>query len=521
MPSLTALARLFTAALLGALFHAGAASAAELGKPVPFSFETLTDRARGLAAKPYQPTPVQAAEVLEEIDYDAHWKIAFRPERTLEVVPGVPVQMFHLGRYFKEPVALYQLEGGMAREILYSPDYYDKPADSPARRLPGDVGFAGFRVMRADLKTDWISFLGASYFRTDGASRQYGQSARGLAIDTGLSTPEEFPRFSAFWLGGPEREGDTMTIYALLESKSVVGAYRMALRNAEGAGQVIDVDERLFFRNKVERLGIAPMTSMFWYSESNRPTALDWRPEVHDTDGLALISRDGERIWRPLQNPSEIRTSSFVAPDVRGFGLAQRDRSFENYQDDGVFYNRRPSVWIEPLKPFGEGAVQLVEIPTDDEIYDNIVAYFAPAKVPEAGESAEFSYRMHWGDRQPFHDAGAIVVATRAGQGGVPGQPRPQGQIKMVIEFEGPSLEGLTREDGVEGVVELSSGEPINPYVLPVVGTPRWRLVFDAKLPETGIIEGRAYLKTDKDVLTETWLGQISRHQLHRGNAAN
>ncbi|ADZ68668.1 glucan biosynthesis protein D [Polymorphum gilvum SL003B-26A1] len=492
--------------------HAGELATVR-GAPEPFGFELLVDKARALAAKAYAEPRVRAAETLEKIDYDAHWKIRFRPEETVMIGETAPVQFFHTGRYFKTPVRLYQVEGGQAREILYNPRYFEMPEDSPARDLPADIGFAGFRVMRGDLKTDWISFLGASYFRTDGQSRQYGQSARGLALDTGLSRPEEFPRFTDFWLAGPEKDGDTLTIYALLDSPSVAGAYKMSLRNADGEGQVIGINSRLFFRAPVERLGIAPLTSMYWYSETNRSVGLDWRPEVHDTDGLAIVTAEGERIWRPLNNPEALRTSTFLASNLKGFGLAKRDREFENYQDDGVFYDRRPSVWIEPLEPFGEGAVQLVEIPTDDEIFDNIVAYFLPKDLPEAGSEKRFHYRMHWTDRHPVETGGALTVATRVGQGGVPGQPRPADQIKVVIDFKGPALDGLTRDDGVVPVVELSRGEPINPYLLPVVGTDRWRLVFDARVADHDPIEARAYLKTDTDVLTETWLGQIS-HEL-------
>ncbi|MXN65090.1 glucan biosynthesis protein D [Stappia sp. GBMRC 2046] len=503
-----AAARLCVAGFISAVAVLPAASV-ELGERQAFSFDLLAERAKGLAEEPYEPAKIRASEALEAIDYDAHWKIVFDKEHTVDIADGVPVQMFHMGRYFKEPVKLHLVEGGNARELLYSPDYFDMPEDSPARKLPDDIGFAGFRVMRKDLKTDWISFLGASYFRTDGASRQYGQSARALSIDTGLASPEEFPRFSEFWLGGAEEDGATMTIYALLESRSVVGAYRMELQNRDGEGQIVDVDARLFFREKVERLGIAPLTSMYWYSEANRPSAADWRPEVHDTDGLAILAGNGERIWRPLNNPKIIRTSSFYVGDVKGFGLAQRDREFENYQDDGVFYNRRPSVWIEPLKPFGKGMVQLVELPTDDEIYDNIVAYWSPEKMPEKGDALEFSYRMRWADAHPQAGAGSRVVATRIGQGGVPGQPRPKGQAKVVLDFEGEALKGLGREDGLEPLVELSRGEPINPYLLPVVGTDRWRLIFDAKIEGSEPVEARVYLKRGEDVLSETWLGQL------------
>ncbi|MBN9672085.1 glucan biosynthesis protein [Roseibium aggregatum] len=509
---------LLLAGLFFGLAFSLAAHASDLaglrGESEPFSFEVLIDRARDTAAHPYQPGEVRAAETLETIDYDAHWKIRFKSAETVEIAPGVPLQFFHLGRYFKEPVRLHEVADGTSREILYSPDYFSMPEDSPGKRLPSDIGFAGFRVMREDLETDWISFLGASYFRTDGQSRQYGQSARALAIDTGLSKAEEFPRFTEFWFE-PSASGDaTLVVYALLDSPSVAGAYKMTMKNEDGEGQVIDVDSHLFFRNEVERLGIAPLTSMFWYSESNRLKGRDWRPEVHDTDGLAMIGESGEQIWRPLNNPSGLRTSSFQAHNVQGFGLAQRDRVFDHYQDDGIFYDKRPSVWIEPKEAFGGGAVQLVEIPTDDEIYDNIVAYFMPETLPKAGEERHFAYRMHWRDRHPLPDSGAQVVATRTGPGGVPGQPRPQEQIKVVLDFEGKSLAGMTREDGIEPVVELSTGDVINPYVLPVVGTERWRLVFDAKTSGAEPIEARVYLRNGDDVLSETWLGQISGEML-------
>ncbi len=488
----------------------------KLGPAEPFTFDTLIGRARALADKPYEAPEVRAADTLEKIDYDAHWKIRFKASETLAITPDAPVQFFHPGRYFKEPVKIYEVEGAKAREVLYSPDAFEMPDDSPARALPRDIGFAGFRIMRPDLKTDWISYLGASYFRTDGQSRQYGQSTRGLAIDTGLSTPEEFPRFSAFWLAPPEEDGQTIVIYALLNSPSVAGAYKMALTHKDGKGQIIDVDTRLFFRKQVERLGVAPLTSMYWYSETNRATARDWRPEVHDTDGLAILAGNGERIWRPLNDPTTVRTSTFSAPDVKGFGLAQRDRAFANYQDDGVFYDKRPSVWIEPLRPFGAGAVQLVEIPTDDEIFDNIVAYWTPAKTPEAGTELSLAYRMTWADRHPTPESGSQVVATRVGQGGVPGQPRPGDQIKVVLDFEGPAVKGLTQKSGVEPVVELSTGKPINVYALPVVGTDRWRLVFDAKTPEHDPIEARVYLRRGDDVISETWLGQLSHDLVAR-----
>jgi glucans biosynthesis protein len=253
--------------------------------------------------------------------------------------------------------------------------------------------------MREGLQPDWISFLGAAYFRTDGPDAQYGLSARALAIDTGLGIPEEFPRFTEFYVeDGPEHGADTI-IYALLDGPSVAGAYRMAASNDDG--QIIDISSALYFREPVERLGIAPMTSMYWYSESAPVKGFDWRPEIHDSDGLALATGTGESIWRPLNNPDVNITSAFVDPNIRGFGLLQRDRDFDHYQDDGVFYDRRPSVWIEPQGDWGPGEVQLVELANTDEIFDNIVAYWQPAELPVAGTEMNFDYRMYWGRGLP------------------------------------------------------------------------------------------------------------------------
>ncbi len=485
-----------------------------LGAPQPFTFDDLVERARDLAAKPYRPPEIVAPKVLDRIDYTAHWKIRFRNAATV-TPPGTDakVQFFHPGRYFREPVAIHLRQDGIAREVLYSESFYEIPADSPAHDLPPGVGFAGFRVMRPGLGPDWVSFLGASYFRADGPFVQYGLSTRGLAIDTGLSTPEEFPRFSAFWLGAPEDPGDQLGVWALLESASVVGAYRFGLRRGSpGAPSFVTTRARLFFRDAVERLGIAPLTSMYWYSQRDRIVADDWRPEVHDSDGLAIATGWGERIWRPLMNPDVTRTSSYVDADPQGFGLIQRDRRFESYEDDGAFYNRRPSAWVEPLARWGAGAVQLVEIPTKDETFDNVVAYWSPERQPQAGDTLSLDYRLHWVDRDPLPATVASVWSTWQGQGGRPGQPIPEGIDKMVIDFEGDALDGLDADSGVEPVVEARNGRVVAGLVAtwPVADTGRWRLSFDfASDPHASDpVEIRAWLRLNGDAITETWLGQ-------------
>lgn len=481
------------------------ASALRLGEAQPFDFEWLNGIAKQLADEPYAAQEVHAKDLLDKIDFDAHQKIRFKNDSSLWADgPGAwPVQFFHPGRYFKESVDIHVVRDGEARQVLYTPELFDMPEGHIARALPDDTGFAGFRIMEPGMKSDWVSFLGAAYFRSAGALDQYGLSARGVAIDTATPRPEEFPRFTQFWLE-PGAEGK-QTVYALMDGPSITGAYRMVMHKDKGV--VMDITSALHTRKPIGRLGIAPLTSMFWFSETNRPQSADWRPEIHDSDGLAIWTGGGERIWRPLNNPSVVKTSSFLDKNPKGFGLLQRDRDFENYQDDGVFYEKRPSVWVEPLGDWGEGSVQLLEIPTDDEIHDNIGAYWVPREPVAPGREFTFSYRLHWLADEPY-PAGGHVIATRMGKGGVPGQPRPKGLNKFVIDFAGGKLSDFDKSDDVEPVVEASRGEIIKPYAIRPVGTDRWRAVFDIAATGSDPVELRCYLRLNGEALTETWVYQ-------------
>jgi periplasmic glucans biosynthesis protein len=480
----------------------------DLGVPFKFDFDWLQGTARLLAQEPYQEPQIRNGDILETIDYDAYQQIRPLPERSLWQSGGgaFPVQLFHLGRNFKLPVGIYVVVDGEAREVLYSPDYFDFGDTGLADKLPDDLGFAGFRVMDAGgAATDWLAFLGAAYFRSSGELDQYGLSARAVAIDTAQPWPEEFPRFTKFWLEPQAPGSDRIVIYALMDGPSLTGAFRMDCRN--DGPVVMDVQAQLFARKDIERMGIAPMTSMYWFGENDRRSADDWRPEIHDSDGLSIWNGAGERLWRPLLNPPIVRTNSFVDHNPKGFGLLQRDRAFHNYEDDGVFYDRRPSVWVEPAGDWGPGVVQLVEIPTDDEIHDNIVAYWVPDEPVTAGSEWSFGYRLYWVDQEPFPpEQAARVIHTRLGNGGVPGQPRPANTRKFVIDFEGGPLEKLAKQDEVVPVVTTSRGTIDNVYALQIVGTKRWRAFFDLQVEGGGPVNLRCYLRHDDYPLSETWL---------------
>jgi len=501
------------AGLAGASLMGGAPAPAwpteaPLGPPHPFAFEEVKRRARTLAGSPYGRLPAPPAALTRAIDYDAFSQIAYKASATLwGQAPGDRgVRFFPLGKPAPTPVEISIVSAGEARAVLYSPDLFDAPTASPFHGLGAQAGFAGFKLITADPQTDWLAFLGASYFRAADPFNQYGLSARGVTIDTAAPSPEEFPLFRAFWIDAPA--SGPIVIFALLDGPSLTGAFRMT--HARGPfGLIQDIEAELNFRLAVPRLGLAPLTSMYWYGASDRAPGDDWRPQIHDSDGLAMWTGAGERIWRPLANPPRVITNAFLDRNPRGFGLMQRDRVFADYQDDGVFYDRRPSAWVEPVGDWGPGAVRLVEIPTRGESDDNIVAFWTPAAAPTAGRSLSFRYRLHWTDGQPTPTGVAGVIATRSGRGGRPGQPVPSGRRKIVVDFAGGALAGLSRGSGVTAVAQSSRGEIEDVSCYPVVGTETWRLMFDIAAPPGPPIDLRAYLKRGPSALTETWIGQI------------
>jgi glucans biosynthesis protein len=504
--------RLFLAALSAAMLppraFAALSSAIRLGPPKDFSYAALVARAKKNATQPYKAPESQAAEIIKGIDFDASQKIKFRADHALWPAGPQPVSFFHLSRYSNEPVVLHELADGKAREILYGPDYFDYGASGLDPTALAKLGFSGFRVMDGTKKpTDWLAFQGASYFRSSGQEEQYGASARGIAINTAAATAEEFPRFSEFWL---DDNGPVISIYALLDGPSITGAYKFDAMKNENKAVVMNCHCDLFFRTDISRLGVAPLTSMYWYGENERRKAADWRPEIHDNDGLALWTGKGERIWRPLVNPPQVMTNSFADNNPKGFGLIQRDRDFANYQDDGAFYNKRPGIWVEPKGNWGAGAVQLVEIPTEDETHDNIVAYWRPDRDIHGGDSLTFDYRLYWQDKEPaFPKNIAMAVATRLGRGGIPGaNPWPRDKFKFVVDFTGGPLMQMQQRYDVTPVVTASRGKIDNAHVIKVVGTDRWRALFDLQVEGAQPVDLRMYLKLGNKTLSETWLYQ-------------
>ncbi len=485
----------------------GALSAAARPGGARFSWAWLQQEAATRARRPYSPPPPPTAGI-DKVDYDALNLIHYKASATRLKGAEGGVRFFPVNRIQPTPVAIHLVDNDVATPFVYSPAMFDMPATGPLAALGDKGGLSGFRAMNASGESDWLAFAGASYFRTAGALDQYGLSARGLAIDTGGPDTEEFPVFTQFWLG--KAADGALLVDALLEGPSVVGAFRFVNRK-QADGIVQDVEVSLHLRKDVARLGLAPLTSMFWYDQSSRAQASDWRPEIHDSDGLLIWNGKGERIWRPLGNAPRAITNSFADRTPRGFGLLQRDRVFDHYQDDGVFYEKRPSAWVEPRGDWGAGAVTLVELPTDTETNDNIVACWVPAAPARAGRQYHYAYRLRWIAGEPIGGGGpARVIDTWRGAGGRPGHAAIKGTTKLVADFQGAGLAGLTRDSGVTPDLIVGHARTDNVAAYPVVGrTDVWRVMADVTPTGGDPVDLRVVLRRGGKALSEVLVVQM------------
>jgi periplasmic glucans biosynthesis protein len=472
-----------------------------------FGFDDIAARAHELALAPYKAPVSQLSAELRDLDYDAYRDIRFRPDHALWRADKLPFELmfFPTGRGFQDAVRVNTIEGNAVKRLEVDPAMFDYGRNKfDAAKLRG-IGFAGFRVHypinRPGYRDEIAVFLGASYFRAVGKDQVYGLSARGLAVDTGAANGEEFPRFSEFWIERPRSGATTLTIYGLLDSKRVTGAYKFIV--APGTDTVMTVTARVFPRDASPMLGIAPLNTMFAFGE-NQPGHDDYRPEVHDSDGLSIQTGDGEWIWRPLVNPKRLLVTSFVATNPRGFGVMQRDRAPASYEDPEALYERRPSLWIEPIGAWGKGRVELVQIPTPDETNDNIVAYWVPDQAPVAAKPLDFSYRMRWQMAGQTPTGKGWVVQTRRGRGYV---RQPDGDLNFVVDFDGPPLRALAADAKPEAFVEVGVNAELrerNLFRNPVSGA--WRMTVRVKRADaTKPIEMRAAIKQAQNTLTETW----------------
>lgn len=474
-------------------------------------FEKISEAAKKLSQEAFSPPNSEKLKPWFNISYDEYQKIRFKTSKSIwRGESDFELQMFHAGFLYNFPVAINSIEGCKSTPINFSPEYFTYPS-SVDKLDKKNVGFAGFRIhypLHTNTYKDELGvFLGATYFKFLGRTQKYGLSARGLAVDTASTKGEEFPIFREFWLEKPPANQQKIVVYALLDSKSLSGAYRFEFYPKDQS--ILEVKIKLFPRNKVTELGIAPLTSMFFYGENSKSHFDDFRPEVHDSDGLLIHNASDEWIWRPLGTRERLEISSFFDSSTKGFGLIQRDLQFASFQDLQALYHKRPSYWIEPIGNWPSGRVVLVEIPTNTETNDNVVAYWDSDQDTEKDRPIELQYRMtSLLSTSHLHNLGK-VFSTRIGHGLTPGSSAngfsDNRTKKFILDFNGGSLPLLAEDQPVEALVSSSSGIIENIIVQRNDEIGGWRLFFNFTPEGEKTSDIRAFLRLRSETLTETW----------------
>jgi glucans biosynthesis protein len=477
-------------------------------EPGTFAFDAVIARARAAAGSPYSRPLMKMSEPFADLKYDQFRAIRFRDDKRFfaDADRGFRMDLMPPGLSFQDRIEINLVSNGVASPIPFTtdvfafhPDYFPYPDGRAPSGLAADMGYSGIRLRHPinspGVWDDFAVFQGASYFRAVAHDTFYGLSARGLAVGTGGPDPEEFPIFTAFWVYEPQPGDRVLRVSALLDSDSVTGAFDFAIQ--PGTRTVMTVRSVLFPRREIAALGIAPLTSMYFFGPERRAGVDDFRDAVHDSDGLRIVNGRGERLWRPLRNPGQLETSAFSDDSPRAFGLIQRARDFAHFEDAEAHYERRPSAWIEPSAPWGKGAVTLVEIPSADEFTDNIVAFWRPAEPLAAGSENPFDYRLTWGIAEDEDQPLARVIATRSGVSIL--DPRER---LFVVDFD----LGMTDFDSMAPKLEVNAGEVKGLSIVRLPEGNTARVGFHFIAGDRASAEFRLWLANEETPASEVWL---------------
>ena len=490
------------------------AAAQNESAPAPiasFSFDEVIRRAQELSAAPFDASAPKPPAPFDALDYDAWRDIRFKRDQAFLAGGngGFRLETFHLGFLYGRAVTINTIRDGIATPIPYAPALFDFGRVKNDKPLPVNTGFAGFRLLfplnDPHVHDEAISFLGASYFRFLGRDQQYGLSARGLCVEAGTSK-ESFPFFREFWITTPTSGNNQIMIFALLDSEATTGAYKFTLN--VGPESVIEIDATLFPRRSGIKLGFAPLTSMFLSGENDRRVRDGFRNELHDSDGLLIHGSAGEWLWRPINNPQNERISSFLDMNTKGFGLLQRDRAFQSYQDLDLAYEKRPSYFVEPLKNWGRGRVELIELPTLDETNDNVVASWTPDVAPQQGKAFSFSYRITAGLEMPRLAPNGRVVNTFEAPARALGSTEPlnPNARRFLVDFAGGDLAYyLADPKQVQAIVSTTHGRVTRADVTANPHIDGLRAMIDVVLNPGETTDLRLFLRVADRTLTETW----------------
>ena len=486
------------------------------------TLDYVAKKALERARKPFHSPKADLPEVLraDKLDYDKYREIEFLHDKALWANDSLPfrVEFMHPGYLYQEPVHLNEFTLTHVQPIRFMLDSFNYRNLKIQKQIPADTGYAGFKLLyqlNAPDKWDELgAFIGASYFRLLGKNQHYGQSARGLALDCGEpDRHEEFPIFTDWWLGKPQRDDEEIRLYAILDSVSCTGAYAFLIRPGETT--VADIEAVLYFREPANiravdvarkplaTLGMAPLTSMFWFGDASERRFNDYRRSVHDSDGLLIKMENGETLWRPVINPTKMRQQKFIAANIRGYGLLQRDRNFADYQDLFNLYQQVPSVWVEPHGHWGEGEIDVVELAADYEGLDNVAVFWDPKEKPKPMQPFRFAYTLFWTRETDLKLSQNRVIATRAGV-----DTRDPKRQTFAIDFGGPRLSAVPENAPPKVVASCSSNAHIvesQAFWNSFNTTWRVMLKFEPNPDNKDPVDLRCTLKNREEVISETW----------------
>ncbi|WP_369973913.1 glucan biosynthesis protein G [Polaromonas sp. SP1] len=495
------------------------------GQAHAFDLDDVAAIARQRSQAPWREASHAVPTELAKMEYDDYRDIRFNAASTLWRADKLPFEanFFHVGRH-GDSVRIHEITTSGVKRLPYDPATFNFGKNKLSPETWGDLGHGGVRFFSnlnsPTYKDELVVFTGATYFRALGAGQRYGLSARGLAVDTAGGAggaKEEFPRFTDFWLQKPTGESQQLTLYAVMDSERMTGAYRFDVQAGEQT--TTNVQARIFMRPAatsgnsapITSLGIAPLTSMFFFGE-NQPRPGDFRPEVHDSDGLMMATGDGEWLWRPLQNPSSPLVTSFAMKSLKGFGLMQRDRAFANYEDTEARYEMRPSAWVTPVGDWGAGRVELFQFATPDETHDNVAAYWVPEKLPAPGQSLDIAWQISWQGKNQQLPPNGWVTQSRRGFGYAKAGTDLKDQVQYVIDFAGPALDALPEDAKVEAISSANAnGRVLESLAYKNPATGAWRMTLRVqRLNAAQPVELRAFLKHDNHTVSETWTNLIT-----------
>ncbi len=480
------------------------------GSPQPFSEGGLDNYVAELWKQPYKPLEKRVDEALAGLPYEHYGSIAYKEDQALWYKDGpFWIEPYHTaGSYYAYPVDLFSVEGAQAFRIPYSAQafVFNEPAKQPA--TPAQSCFAGFhafaQVDRLGVFRDFLRFVGATNFRAIGSDQVFGVSARAFAINTGQAGGEEFPFFRSFWIERPKPADSSLTVHALADSLNAVARFKFTIK--PGYNTVIETAAAIFVRRRIAYAGIAPIASRFFFGPGVPPKRRDYRPRVHDSEALYIVNGAGEQIWRPLLNPERLQFSVFVDKRPKGFGLIQKERYFASYQDAGLQFEKRPSLWIEPIDGdiWNEGSIDLIELPAPEEFNENIVCFWRPKGWLDPGPY-RFSYRMHWCWNPPSDNQKAVVVQTRVGE-------TKSGNALFVIDFLNTESCTGCKEGPLTPKVTAAAGDisKINLAAAPAAGAIQ-RLRFEYTPSGSDPVDLRAQLLVNDKPVSDTWIFRWAR----------